>query len=120
MIEVLIFPGYGGANIPKEVTEIIKDIPFPQCRTGDVIDYLKGLPIATGDLQGELDKLEEGEILRLSEDRFAFGGSLYSSSAKIVNVDNSKPWRISEYDGAEAVEYLNFRIIDRDMNYCEI
>ena len=38
----------------------------------------------------------------------------------LVDVDTSRPWTILDYDGAEYIQYLDFDIIDTEINYCEL
>ena len=38
----------------------------------------------------------------------------------IVDVDTSRPWCIEKYDGAEYVQYLDYDIIDKKINFCEL
>ncbi|MDD4779108.1 MAG: hypothetical protein PHT02_00695 [Tissierellia bacterium] len=37
----------------------------------------------------------------------------------INKVDISKPWTIRDYDGAEGIKYLTYKIINKELNYCE-
>lgn len=38
----------------------------------------------------------------------------------IVEVDTTRPWRITDYDGLEYVQYLDYIVIDEELNYCEL
>ena len=38
----------------------------------------------------------------------------------IIDVDTSRPWSIEKYDGAEYVQYLDYDIIDKKINFCEL
>lgn len=38
----------------------------------------------------------------------------------IVDVDTTRPWTISTYDGAEYVQYLDYQYIDKSINFCEL
>jgi hypothetical protein len=38
----------------------------------------------------------------------------------IVDVDTSRPWCIEKYDGSEYVQYLDYDIIDKKINFCEL
>ena len=38
----------------------------------------------------------------------------------IFDVDTTRPWRITDYDGLEYVQYLDYTVIDEELNYCEL
>lgn len=38
----------------------------------------------------------------------------------LVEVDTSRPWTILDYDGSEYIQYLDYNIIDKEANYCEL
>ena len=38
----------------------------------------------------------------------------------IVDVDTTRPWAIESYDGAEYIQYLDYNIIDKNINFCEL
>lgn len=38
----------------------------------------------------------------------------------IFDVDTTRPWRITDYDGLEYVQYLDYIVIDEEFNYCEL
>ncbi len=38
---------------------------------------------------------------------------------KIVEVDTSIPWIIESYDNSEYIHYIDFKIIDKNLNYAK-
>lgn len=128
MIEVLIFDGYGVSGIPLSVAqEFPKDVivamsenTLRSCRTGKIVEFLKSVPIT--DLEAEKMKkyIKEKGFARVSEDRFYFWDVPYLISCKIEKVDNSIPWTLNDYDGAESIKYLEPIKVDDELNYWKI
>jgi hypothetical protein len=44
-------------------------------------------------------------------------GKMGLAAISIRTVDTSRPWLVSEYDGAEGIEYLDYKIINKEYNY---
>lgn len=63
--------------------------------------------------------LERGRLIsetNINESIYEYGKGFYY----IVEVDTTRPWRITDYDGLEYVEYLDYTVIDEELNYCEL
>jgi hypothetical protein len=37
----------------------------------------------------------------------------------IIDVDVTRPWTIATYDGAEYIQYLDYVVVNEDINYCK-
>lgn len=37
----------------------------------------------------------------------------------VAKVDISIPWTIEQYDGAESIQYIKYKVLDDAINYCE-
>ena len=117
IIKVVIFDGYGASGFPKQIQNQIKEKDFPYIRCGSIIDILEQYPsVSKVTLMEKYNKLKVDEVLRC-DNKFYFGAKPYNISCSIVEVDTSKKWRISEYDGAEGIEYLEHKCIAEDLNY---
>lgn len=98
-MKVALFIDYGPNILTKELKEKLKKYEFPQCRI-NIVDYIE----------------EHGEFISKHDNIYKLSNSLYS----IVDVDISRPWRITSYDGSEYVEYLDYNVVNKELNYCEL
>ena len=46
--------------------------------------------------------------------------SIFYYSFIVEDVDTTRPWHFGEYDGSEYVEYLDYEVVDKEFNYCEL
>lgn len=44
----------------------------------------------------------------------------YGSTVYIIDVDTSRPWTIMEYDADEYIQYLDYEVVDENVNYCKL
>lgn len=128
----LLFTGYGLSDVPECLKSILRKSKFPENRTGEIIDYLDKnavhLEASTSEdvykLKGYLKKNPE-KIAKLKlnykKDLYAYYDKQLkdTNTFSVVDVDISIPWTIDEYDGAEGIQYLNLKIINKELNYCE-
>jgi len=119
-MKVVIFDGYGPSYFPEYIQKLIKAKDFPQCRCGNVVSLLESYPNEEniGNLQERYDNLKIGEVLRWGN-KFFFGADLYTIECSIEEVDISRKWTISVYDGAEDIKYLKPKCISEELNYWE-
>ena len=90
-----------GNRFPEELSEINKE-PYPKCRI-DIVDYIE----------------EQGDLISTFLDGtriYKLDGCIFS----INDVDISRPWRITDYDGAEYIQYLDYDVVNKEINYCEL
>lgn len=98
-MNVVLFIDYGPQKLDKKLKEEINKYSFPQCRTS-IVDYIK----------------KNGRFVDEYRNVYELSNSFYS----IEDVDISRPWRITDYDGSEYVQYLDYNIVDKELNYCEL
>lgn len=99
-MKVLLCRNYGSHHFDNELKRKLSQSRFPKNRIGDVVSYI--------DTTGEyLHKESNGYWVRV-------GNEMYF----IAEVDTSRPWTILEYDGSEYIQYLDYKVINEDMNYC--
>ena len=117
-IKIVIFGGFGASGFPKHIAKQIKEKEFPQNRCGSIIDILEKYPSLeeVKELKAKYEKLKVDEVLRAGN-RFYFGAKPYNISCTIEEVDTSRPWTFGEYDGAEGIEYLDFKCVSKELNY---
>ena len=101
-MKVLLFRNYGSHDFDKELKRKLAQSKFPKNRVGKIIKYLE----------------EPGEVLLRYDNGYWI--KAYDEVYFIAEVDTSRPWTILEYDGAEYIQYLDYDIIDKDMNYCTL
>ncbi|MED3562320.1 hypothetical protein [Bacillus xiapuensis] len=73
----------------------------------------------------EIKARTDKDIIKFVEDNFRndyqvdqLGKENYQY-VNIAEVDTSISWTIEEYDGAESIHYIKYKVIDPDLNYCE-
>ena len=132
-MKVLLFTSFGKCNLSEEMNEIMNKCYFPKNRIGEIIDYIEN---------NNEEILNLNDIFSIKKSIAKFKASstdknfMYACFSKdvqekvfsnninnltifnIVDVDTTRPWRIRSYDGTEYIEYLDYEILDRDMNYC--
>ena len=129
-VNVLIFNGYGSPVMSDRLRKLllIDKVSFPLNRiiteerlekikqkAGEVLDYSRNKSLK------EQCQESENKLIRFSDNQFYF----YNENSKglhpfsIVEVDTSRPWKIEEYDGAEYIQYLDYVVINEEINYCD-
>ena len=133
-IPILTHRSYG--RCPLEQVYRICNIPVPdgiQSRTGAIIDRLRDVAVPTdnpeltavlsdkGTFLPFLNKYPD-KIIAIDPEKTSF--LIKSDSALhqicIEDVDTTRQWTIDEYDGYESILYPCIKIVDKDLNYCEI
>ena len=99
-MKVLLCRNFGSHKFSKELKFQLSKTKFPKNRTGDTISYIV--------------KYGEYYYKESTGDWFRLDDELYF----IAEVDTSRPWTILEYDGSEYIQYLDYKVVDKDMNYC--
>lgn len=129
-IEIVISETFGVFEEPKQIKEKL------QAKTG--IEYrialakeLKSIEdyrILHADLTEEEmikclknDILQSNVIARLDNNIYFRSSHFNNTIARlsIVTVDTTIPWKISIYDGAESIEYLDLKLINKKYNLYE-
>ena len=98
-MKIALFIDYGLNKLDKELKKIVDEYPLPQCRI-DMVNYIE----------------KNGEFVDKYRNVYKLANSFYS----IEDVDISRPWRVTDYDGSEYVQYLDYVVIDEELNYCEL
>ena len=128
-INILIFTGYGLSCVSKKIQNLLinKDLSFPFNRIISEEKLKEIQSKAKNVLDNSYDEINESCIIRLIEhcdklDRNFYFKSIYNNTLEpftIVEVDTSRPWKIENYDGAEYIQYLDYEIKYKDINYCD-
>lgn len=115
--QVVLFDGYGSQMLPTIIRERVEGQPFLKVRSEILVDFIKREKkhILNAITRDKVEQLKTGEYMRV-EDRLYFMGSIYLSHFTMYDVDTSKRWCIEEYDGAEYVEYLDYELVDKELN----
>jgi hypothetical protein len=129
-INVLIFTGYGASCLNKKVRKLLIDenLCFPYNRIISE-DKLKQIQLSAQNVLDDFSKddINKNQIIRLIEhcDKLDREFYYYNTSTNvielisIVEVDTSRPWKIENYDGAEYIQYLDYEVKHKDINYCD-
>lgn len=100
-VKILLFKTHGGNTVDKELKERLSINSFPLNRVGTIVDYIEQ--------QGKLvAKYPQGSYYQ-----FKTGETYY-----IQEVDINRPWTISEYDGSEYIQYLDYEVTEESIGYC--
>lgn len=116
--QVVLFDGYGSQILPEGIREKVEGQSFLKVRTEILVDFIKKEKQheINEETKNKVEQLKTGEYMKV-EDRLYFMGSIYLSHFTMHDVDTAKRWCIEEYDGAEYIEYLEYELIDEDLNY---
>jgi len=128
MVRLVIFPNFGGIYILKEAREYIESRKGINWRVSlaEYIDSLEDTHDAiTQEVYDSFCKSSDIPYIKSKNQFFCKDledtcSPLVSSlvyRVKIVDVDNTRKWRIDEYDGAEGIEYFNEPVlVDKELN----
>ena len=133
-MKFLLFSNYGPAAPTEGMKSILNKGEFPKNRTGEIIEYVENHSVVLDfthhynekEIADYMRNLERGifEIVKIkSHDNTIY--YVYDkvfkmiTSFSIVDLDTKKPWTLTEYDESERIRYLEYKLIDKEMNYCE-
>jgi hypothetical protein len=124
MIEVALFTSFGSTPCIQKVRDVLDAYDFPQNRI-ELAKYIKenAIEIDRNDVYGFMaehkDFIGYLDDLRYPDKRGYYMdiGKMGLAAISIRTVDTSRPWLVSEYDGAEGIEYLDYKIINKEYNY---
>ena len=121
-MKVLIFHQGVFMFLNSKIQQLLSQKIFPENRTGDIIKYIEDNIIVCKDTNNiiELIKNNPNNFIHIQGDYYASWDKIYKTIAlfKIQEVDITRPWTIQEYDGSEYIQYLDYNIVNTDMNYC--
>lgn len=123
MVRLAIYPDYGSSYISKEGKEYINSRKGVNWRVS-LAEYIDSLEDTHSEItKNTFDSFVNSKNTQYikSKDLFFFKdlensvGLVYR--VEIVDVDTTKKWRISEYDGAEDIEYFSEPVlVDKELN----
>ena len=130
MRKVLISTCYGGAEYTPEMQKIMQKSTGVRRRVGEVVEYVESVAKECPKPDMVQDMLKDDETIlevvrtdkkctyciKCSNEESILYGNIVSFC--IVNVDDTRPWTIENYDGYEGVKYLDKRKLeDEELNY---
>lgn len=120
-MKILIFNSYGNIGTTKDIRMLLSKYPFPKNRIGEIVQYIENnaTKISPERITDFL-KNNQDKIGKIKEDNnyFVYDSELNClKRLSIVDIDISRPWDIAEYDGSEYIQYLDYEIIDSELNY---
>ncbi len=133
-MKIAIESGYDRFDLPKWLLEKCNDENFLKVRI-NIAKYLEenfDKEIDEEKLYSEsLEKLlNENKILKVNtkfhsiyfikkeDEKNNYPNNRYEFT--IEDVDTTRPWHFSEYDGSEFIEYLDYEVVDKEFNYCKL
>lgn len=90
---------YGSHDFPNELKEKLRKSSFPQGRV-NIVDYIE----------------KNGKFMSKYRNVYKLSSVYFS----IEDVDTTRPWRITDYDGSEYIQYLDYDIVNKELNYCKL
>lgn len=126
-MKVLLFTDFGTNYLSPEMIKILGKNPFPINRTGKIIEFVEQIAVPLDKTEGlipQIFKEKSNTIIKIedqgtSQDIYIIkSDSDRFSRFAIQEVDTTRPWTIENYDGAEYIQYLDYNIINSDINYC--
>ena len=114
-MKVLLLSSYGG-RVPRLIKSFYKrnDVSW---RVGDVVSFVEVNAINN---MGMNPKNIRTKVVAY-DDPDGSKSYLFNDDnivCKIVDVDTSRPWTIETYDGAEYIQYLDYNVVNKELNYC--
>lgn len=98
-MKIALFIDYGPNKFSKELKAEMEKCPFPQCRA-KIVKFIE----------------QNGKFIDKHRNVYELANSFYS----IEDVNTARPWTIAEYDGSEYIQYLDYEVIDKKINYCTL
>lgn len=121
-MKVLIFHQGMFMFFNSKMQQLLNQKTFPVNRTGNIIKYIENNTIACRDTNNIMDlcKNNPNKFIHVQGDYYVSWDCIYETMAlfKIQDVDITRPWTIQEYDGSEYIQYLDYNIVNTNMNYC--
>lgn len=127
-MKILLLTDFGDNYLSPQMIRILQKNHFPINRTGNIINFIeqKAVPLnKTEGLISQIFKEKSNTIIKIedqgtSQDIYIIkSDSDRFSRFAVQEVDTTRPWTIENYDGAEYIQYLDYNIINSDINYCE-
>ena len=119
-IKVLLFTSHVGVTLNNEMKKIIQGKDFVEGRIA-VVEYVESHAekVNASSTYDIIEKTRDPEKIYFVKDTyFIYNNNVKCLSCmKIVDVDISRPWCIKEYDGAEYIQYLDYTIVNKELNY---
>lgn len=127
-MKVLLFSAFGKSLVTKEISDILGKSEFPKNRCGEIISYIENHSVdMIGKSEKELFKYLKSNYNNIAKVHSSVQGSIFCiynyefeniSNFSILEVDTSRPWTISNYDGSEYIKYLDdYKLKDKELNY---
>ena len=115
-MKVVIFSNYGG-RIPKLLKRFVKPNGV-NWRCGEIVSFIEQAAVNVNVLQGTeanvhvvaYQQVENQSLYLFTEEKL---------TVTIIDVDVTRPWTIATYDGAEYIQYLDYVVVNEDINYCK-
>lgn len=130
-MKVLLFSGHESAYPTEEMQKILDKLEFPFNRIGEIVEFIEknSEDIIDYSAISLLNTKKHIGKHRLTSNIYAcctrkkkselFGSNYPITTLAIVDVDITRPWTIDVYDGAEYIKYLDYDVVDEDINYCK-
>lgn len=128
-LELILFTSYGGGFLPKELKQAADKNPEGRFkyRSGKVVEKLKEMAYEVESLSGYteemLKKLIDKHVVVHEKGRGVYyyiesDGYLNMIKKMVIeNVDTSRNWVLDEYDGSEAIRYIELE--DDKTGFCK-
>ena len=129
-LELILFTSYGGGYLPKELMQAANENPkgWFQYRSGKVVEKLKEMAYEIENLSGYTEEMlknhiaEHGVVYEKAHDLYYYtekdGCLELIKTMEIVNVDTTRQWILNEYDGSEAIQYIE--TVDEKIGLCKL
>lgn len=126
MVKVAIYKGFGCNKIPKRFKGSISDFSI-ESRVKLAEELLKikvyegPLPLSEEIVNEEFKKGNDiiHVVTKGREEFVCLESKCDCYIIDVVEVDTSKPWRLSDYDGSEGIEYFDgVQVVNEKYNMC--
>ncbi|MCG8474432.1 MAG: hypothetical protein MI784_03000 [Cytophagales bacterium] len=128
-MKIAIFPGFGGCGYPDIISDKIKNYDdwdtMWRVRIAEIIEDIPDTYGVTEDnfyecFRDFFSEPNQKNVFKFKDKMFFVSEYNHVAEIQIVDIDTSRHWKVSEYDGAESVQYFNdIKVVNKITNESE-
>ncbi|PFP65318.1 hypothetical protein COK00_12015 [Bacillus cereus] len=102
IVKVIIQPSFGSFKPKRDFQRLIDKV---------------GIPL--WNIAGRVHSAYVNFVEENSDDNGILQGKDSWSYLKVTKVDTSRPWMINDYDGSESIKYVDYKVVNKQLNYVQ-
>lgn len=128
-MKILLFAG-NRKDSSLQLNKFLQKNDFPQNRFGEIVKYVEKTAVELSPSFNSFDNLYQilsgspEKVVHIKDNIYACLDSDYKNANMITfvfiyDVDTSRPWTLQNNDGIEHIQYLDYKVLNEDLNYCD-